>query len=94
MHFLDIDEHFALSTFGQVLLQLLDLGAFAADDDPRTRRAYGDAQFIARPVHFNQAHAGRFQPVCQRLLQFQVFLQELGVTLFGEPAGAPCLIEP
>jgi hypothetical protein len=39
----------------QILLELLDLGAFAADDDARTRSADGDPQLVARAVDFDRA---------------------------------------
>ncbi len=39
MHFLDVDKHFALGALGQIRLQLLDLGAFAADDDARAAKS-------------------------------------------------------
>ena len=73
------------------LLQLLDLGALAPDDDAGPRGANGDAQLVAGTVHFDRAHAGGLQPVAQRILQLQIFAQQLGVVRFGEPARAPGL---
>src|SRR2546427_357530 len=54
---------------------------------------YHSLRAISAPVHLDQAYAGRLQPLGQRLLQLQVFLQELGVTLLGEPARPPGLVE-
>ena len=82
-----------LVLLGQILLQLFDLGALAADDDAGTRGADRDAQLVARTVHFDRADAGRLQPVAQRFLQLQIFLQQLGVVLLGEPARAPGLVD-
>jgi hypothetical protein len=47
VHFLNIDEDFALGLLRQILLQLLDLGALASDDDAGPRGANGDAQLVA-----------------------------------------------
>src|SRR5437868_7031307 len=93
MNFLDVDEDFALGLLRQILLELLDLRALAADDDAGTRRAYGDAQLVAGAIDFDRAHTGALQPFPQRLLQFQIFLQQFGVALLGEPARTPRLIE-
>src|SRR5207253_1672485 len=50
VHFLNVDEDLALGLLGHVCLELLDLGALAADDDARPRRADGDTQLVARPI--------------------------------------------
>ncbi len=75
------------------MLQLFDLRALAADDDAGARSADGDAQLVARAIDFNRAHAGRLQLLAQAFLQLQIFLQQLGVALLGEPARAPRLVE-
>ena len=61
----------------RVLLQLLDLGALAADDDAGARGADGDAQLVAGAIDFDRADAGRLQPLAQAFLQFEIFLQQL-----------------
>jgi hypothetical protein len=38
VYFLNIDEDFALGLLGQILLELLDLGALASDNDAGARR--------------------------------------------------------
>ena len=58
---------------------------------PGTRGVNRDAQLVARPVDFDRADAGRLQPVAQRVLQLQIFAQQLGVILLGEPARPPGL---
>src|ERR1035441_6052457 len=45
------------------------------------------------PALFDRAHTGALQPFGQRRLQLQVFLQQLGIALLGEPARPPRLIE-
>src|SRR5579862_6389323 len=91
MHFLNIDENFALGFLGEVALELLDFGALASVDDAGPRGANGDPQLVAGPVHFNGADAGRLQPLAQRAFQLQVFAQKLGIVRFGEPARSPGL---
>ncbi len=93
VHFLNVDEDFALSAFGEVLLELFDLRALAADDDAGPRGANGDAKLVAGPVHFDRADTRGFQTIAQVFLQLQIFLQQLRVTLLGEPARPPGLIE-
>src|SRR5262249_46395385 len=91
--FLNIDEDFALRLLRHVLLELLDFRALASDDDAGTGGPDGHPQLVARAVHFNRTDARALQPVAQRFLEFQIFLEELGVALFGEPARAPRLVE-
>src|SRR5581483_4967866 len=91
--FLDVDENLALSALGHILLELFDFRALAADDDAGPRGANGDPQLVAGPVDFDGADTGRLQSLAQRFTQFEIFLQQLGVALLGEPAGAPRLVE-
>src|SRR5581483_6833148 len=93
VNFLNVDEDLALGALGHILFELFDFGALAADDDAGPRRADGDPQLVAGPVDFDRAHARRLQALAQRLTQFEIFLQQLGVALLGEPAGAPRLVE-
>src|SRR6202040_4076097 len=86
-----VDKYFTLGLLRQIALELLDLGAFAADDDARTRRAYRDAKLVARTVELNRAHTGRLQTAAETFLQLEIFLQQFGVTLLGEPTRAPWL---
>src|SRR5262249_3467442 len=57
VHFLNIDENLALGFLRQILLQLFDLGAFAADDDAGTRSVDRDAQLVAGTIDFDRADA-------------------------------------
>src|SRR5581483_7063045 len=65
VYFLNIDEHLALGLLGEVLLELFDLGALAADDNSWTRRPDSNAQLIAGTIHFDRADAGRLQAFAQ-----------------------------
>ena len=89
MHFLNIDEDFALGFLGQVAFELLDFSAFAPDDDTGARSTDGDAQFVAGTIHFNGTNTGGLQTFGQRCLQLNIFMQQLGIVLLGEPARAP-----
>ena len=93
VNLLNIDEDFALGFLGQILLELLDLGAFAPDDDARTRGGNGNPQLVAGTIHFDRADAGGLEPVAESVLELQVLAQELGIILLGEPARAPGLGE-
>src|SRR5438105_660512 len=89
MYFLDIYEDLALGLLREIALQFLDLGAFAADDDARTRCANRNTQFVARPIYFHGADTGRLQPIEQRFLEREIFVQKSGVFLLCKPARAP-----
>src|SRR6185437_9081395 len=91
MHFLNVDEHFALGALGEIALQLLDLRAFASDDDARPRCADRHAKLIAWAVDFNRAQAGRLEASMQGLLQLDVFAEQLRVIRLREPPRPPGL---
>src|SRR5208283_4328952 len=92
VHFLDIDEDFALGLGCQFLLELFDLRPLAADDEPGARRVDGDAQLgSARALDLDRADAGRFQPLLEHLLQIEVLVQQLGVVGGGKPSRTPVL---
>src|SRR5262249_25093861 len=66
VHFLNIDEHLALGLARQILLELLDLRALAPDNDAGPRRVDGDAQLVARPVHFDAFKRWRRESLSSR----------------------------
>src|SRR5882724_8121720 len=78
MHFLDVDKDLARGAFLQVNLELVDLRAFASDDDPRTG-------------NLDRAHARRLEFVLQLFLQLDVFQKQLVVIALHEPARPPRL---
>src|SRR5262249_7930185 len=55
VHFLDVDVDLARSALLHFLFQLVDLGAFAADDDAGTRGLDDDAQLVARTLDLDGA---------------------------------------
>ena len=79
IHFDDVDEHVAVGALAKLGLQLLDLGALAADDDAGTRGADQEAQLVARALDLHRAHAGSLQLLAQLRLQLHVLDQELVV---------------
>ena len=79
MHFLDVNEDFAVGALLQLCLEFINLGALASNDDARTRRLDDDAQLVARTLDLDRAHARRLQLVLQLRLQLDVFDQKLGV---------------
>src|ERR1700757_2272265 len=91
MHFSDVNEHITRGAFLQLHLQLIDLGALAADDDPGTRRADNDAQLVARPLDLHRADACRLELIPQLILELHVFEKQLVVVALYEPARPPRL---
>ena len=86
VHLLDVDVHLAVRALLQLLLQLVNLGAFASDNDPRPRRLDDDAQLVSRPLDLDRAHPRRLELVLQLILQLDVFQQQLVVITLHEPA--------
>jgi hypothetical protein len=76
VHFLDVYVDLAVGALLYVLLQLVDLRAFATDDDARPRGADDDAQLVARPLDLDRADARRLELVLQLGLQLDVFQQQ------------------
>src|SRR5258708_9190901 len=89
MHFLDVDKHLSRRPLLQFALQLVNLRAFAADNDPRPRRLDNDAQLVARTLDLNRTHARRLQLVLQLALQINVFEQQFVVVPLPKPARLP-----
>src|SRR5262249_28106587 len=92
VNLLNVDEDLAIGALVELLLQLLDFRALAPDDDARAGGANRDAKLVARPIDFDRADPRRFQALAQNLFQLQIFMQQVGVALLGEPAGPPALV--
>ena len=91
VHFLDIDKDIAVGALLQFHLELVDLGALAANDDARPRRLDDDAQLVARPLDPEGADARRLELFLELLLELEIFQQQLGVIALHEPARFPRL---
>src|ERR1700691_6284720 len=73
----DVDEDVAVGALLEIRLELLDLGAFAADHDAGTRGANDQTQLVARTLDLDRAHARRLELFLQLLAQVHIFNQQL-----------------
>src|SRR5688572_17709449 len=90
---LDVDEDLPVRSLLDLLLQLVDLSALAADDDPRTRGVDVDLQVVGRALGLDARHPGVREALLQILAERQILVQQLRVVLPREPARAPGLVE-
>src|SRR5262249_380887 len=58
VHLHDVNEDITIGALLQLALQLVNLGAFAADDDAGSCCFDDDAQLVAWALDLNRAHAG------------------------------------
>src|SRR5260370_12695432 len=91
VYFQDVNKDIARGALLQLALELVNLGAFAADDDARARRADDDAHLVARALDPDRSHTPRFQPFLQLRLELVIFQQELVVVALHKPARLPRL---
>src|SRR5919109_460050 len=92
MHFLDVDvDVTAAGAFLYLLFELVNLGAFTPDDDPRPRRLDDDAQLVARALDLDGADACRLKLVLQLVFQLDVGEQLFVIVTLGKPARLPRL---
>src|SRR5439155_21449471 len=73
----------------QLVLQLLDLGPLAADDDAGARRRDGDARAVGRALDVDLRDARVIKLVLDEAPDLHVLVQEIRVGLRREPARAP-----
>src|SRR2546427_6548382 len=73
----------------QLVLQLLHLGALAADDDAGPRREDGDARAVRRPLDVDLRDAGVVELVLDEAPDLDVLVEKIRVVLRGEPARRP-----
>src|SRR5450432_277880 len=89
MHFLNVDVHFTLGTLLHVLLELVDLRAFAADDDAGARGIDAHDQLVSGALDVDGADARALQLFLELGAQLHVFVEQLGVVAIGVPARLP-----
>src|SRR6185503_5500955 len=77
-----------------LLLQLVDLGPLAADDDAGPRGVDVDLQLVGGALGFDLGDARVSEPLLQRGPQLEILVQQLGVVAIGVPARSPRLVEP
>src|SRR5581483_1235558 len=90
---LNVDEDLAARPFLDFLLQLVDLGPLAADDDAGARRVDIDLQPVHGALGLDLRHAGVREPLLEHLAQRQIFVQQLRVIAIRVPARPPRLVE-
>src|SRR5258707_7250078 len=88
--------HFAGRALLQVLLQLVDFRALAADNNSGAGGFNNDAQLVARTLDLDRAYAGRLKLFFQLGLELIVLEQQLVVIFLDKPTRLPRLgvIEP
>ena len=92
MNLLNRNQNFASRTRSDVAFELVDLCAFAADDDARSRRVDDDLQAIRRALDVNVRHASAGEAPFQLALQPQIFNQKIAVLLLRKPVRMPVLV--
>src|SRR5690606_3213897 len=93
-HFDDVEVRFGARHLGELLAQLLDVGALLADDQARTGRVDRHAALLVRTLDDHLGDAGLLQLVHHERADLQVFMQQLPV--FGvvcEPAAVPSAVD-
>src|SRR5262249_50672024 len=88
-HFLDVEVDLLARPRLQLVLQLFDLGALAADDDARTRGENRDPGAIRRPLDIDARDARVIELILDVAPDLDVLVQQVGVSLRREPPGAP-----
>jgi hypothetical protein len=92
LNLLDVDVDLTTHLLGQVVAQLVHLGALATDDDPWTRGVDRDADLVRGALDVDLRHPGVIQPRLELLAQLQVGVQEIRVVALGVPARMPGLV--
>src|SRR5438105_2705519 len=86
----DIDDDVGGGDVGDLLAQLVDVGALLADHDAGTRRVDRDAALLVRTLDHDARHRRLLQFLVQDLADLDALVQELAVLAFAcEPAGIP-----
>ena len=73
---LDRDQHFAAGLSRKVLAKLFDLGAFAADDDARTRSVDDDLKTGRCTLDIDVRNTAAAKPSLQLALELEVLGKE------------------
>src|SRR5262249_40105535 len=93
MDFLNVHVHFSPGAILDLLFELIDFSTLATDDNSRTRGVDDDLQLVGRALDINVRHSRACKATLQLLLEFQVFVQEIGIIAFGNPIRMPRSIE-
>src|SRR5215212_3462110 len=76
----------------QVALELVDLGALAADDDSGSRSVDDDLQAIRGPFDIDVRYPRARKAVLEIAFKPQIFKQKLAELLFGKPVRVPVFV--
>ena len=90
---LDVDEDLPPGALLDLVLELVDLGPLATDDDAGTRGVDVELEVVRRPLDLDLRDPGVREPLLELGLQGEVFMQQLGVVAIGVPTRAPGLVE-
>src|SRR5438270_8665220 len=86
------DQDFLAGARGDVGLELVDLCAFAPDDDAGARGVDDELQPVGRALNVNVRDARAREAPLHVLLQLQVFQKEVAELLLREPVRMPVLV--
>src|SRR5437867_6128659 len=85
MDLLNVDVDLAPGSVFDLLLELVDLSPFAADDNARTRGVDDNLQLVSRALDVDVRNARSSEPALQFFFQLQVFVQQIGIVALGDP---------
>src|ERR1700704_3033954 len=86
----DVDDDVRGGDIGDLLAQLVDVGALLADHDARTRGVNRHPALLVRTLDHDTRDGGLLQFLVQDLADLDVLVQQLAVFgLAGEPTGIP-----
>src|SRR5262249_32195723 len=86
LKFANVDQDLAAGAPDELLLQLVDLGAFPPDEDAGTRGVDDDSQPVRRAVNLDLRNARAGEAGLQLSLQIEVFDEQLAEIALREPA--------
>src|SRR5262249_24094876 len=90
----DVDHHVGLGELGDLLAQLLDVGALLADDDAGPCRLHGDPALLVRPLDHDLRHRRLLEILHQLLADLHILVQELPVLALARvPARIPGTVD-
>ena len=90
-HLVDVYEDFPGRELPQLFLELFDLGALLADDDPRTGRVDVDLRLVGGPFDLDLRNTRVMKPALEETLDLEVLVQQLGVVVSRVPLRVPRL---
>src|SRR5882757_4848225 len=86
----DVDDDVGGGDVGNLLAQLVDVGALLADHDARTRRMDRHAALLVRPLDHDPGYGRLLQFLVQHLADFDILVQQLAVFVLAcAPTGIP-----